>query len=523
MPVSQIGAINPNALYVPDVYVQIVPPSENFLNGVATNILGIVGTAQWGPVGAPAIVGSLSDFVQAFGNVQARKYDMGTAVWAAVLNGANAMRCVRVTDGTDTAATGIFANGGTTVLTATAKYTGSLGNAVKVALSAGSAANSWKVAVTLPGLVPEVFDNIGVGLTGNALWQAIATAINNGVSGLRGPSQIIVASAGNSTTAPVAGSVSLAGGSDGAAGVTGSTLIGQDVAPRKGMYALRSSGASVAFLADCDDPTTYTPQVAYGLSEGTYMVAVGPSGDTIANAIAAKATAGIDSYTIKILFGDWCLFSDTVNGQTRLISPQGFVAGRLSALSPEQSGLNKPLYGIVGTQKSVQNLQYSSADLQALAIAGIDVVANPCPGGTYFGSRIGCNGSSNAVINGDNYVRLTNYIAYTLDTGMGLYVGRLQSPTVRNQANGTINAFLATMWKPAGRGEGEGMIGDVSDASKQPFSVQLDNANNPAARVALGYMQIDVRVTYLSIITKLLINVEGGQSVSITVVSSTPQ
>ncbi|HHW4679812.1 MAG TPA: hypothetical protein ACQGQH_10405 [Xylella sp.] len=104
MPVSQQGAINTTALYVPDVYVQIVPPSENFLNGLPTNILGVVGTAQWGPVNAPTLVGDLSDYVQKFGNIQARKYDMGTAVWAAVLNGANNMRCVRVTDGTDVAA-----------------------------------------------------------------------------------------------------------------------------------------------------------------------------------------------------------------------------------------------------------------------------------------------------------------------------------------------------------------------------------------------------------------------------------
>ena len=60
------------------------------------------------------------------------------------------------------------------------------------------------------------------------------------------------------------------------------------------------------------------------------------------------------------------------------------------------------------------------------------------------------------------------------------------------------------------------MIGDVSDPGKQPFSVQINAANNPASRVALGYLQADVRVTFLSVITKLLINVEGGQSVRIT-------
>ncbi|MDR7257789.1 hypothetical protein J2X47_001969 [Sphingomonas sp. BE270] len=513
MPVSQQGAINTTALVVPDVYVQIVPPSDNFINGQPTNILGIVGTAQWGPANAPVIVGSIADYVQKFGNVQARKYDMGTAVWAAVLNGANNMRCVRVTDGTDTAASAVV---GTLGVTITGRYTGTLGNTIQFTLAPGSQASSWKATVALPGLVPEVFDNIGAGLTGNALWLAIAAAINTGSSGLRGPSLLVVAAAGAGTTAPTAGTTTLSGGTDGIATITGSVLIGVDTTARKGMYALRSSGASVAMLTDCDDSTTWTTQVAYGLSEGTYMIGVGPAGDTISNAVTAKATAGIDSYTMKLLFGDWCYFNDTVNSQTRLISPQGFVAGRLSSLSPEQSSLNKPLYGIVGTQKSYQNATYSSADLQALALAGIDLVTNPIPAGNSFGVRIGRNTSSNAVINGDNYPRLINYIAYTLNSGMGLYIGRLQSPAARNQVGATLNAFLGNLWQ-------QGMIGDVSDATKQPFSVQINNANNPPSRVALGYLQADVKVTFLSIITALLINVQGGQSVSVTVSSITPQ
>ena len=513
MPVSQLGSINTAALYVPDVYVQIATPSENFLNGLPTNILGIVGSAQWGPANAPTIVGSLPDYIQKFGNVQNRKYDMGTAVWAAVLNGANNMRCVRVTDGTDVAAS---ADLGTDCLTITGKYTGSLGNTLQVTLASGSQANTWRATIALPGLVPEVFDNIGAGLAGNALWVAIANAINNGISGLRGTSQFVVATAGSGTSAPTIGSVALSGGTDGASSIAGTTLLGSDTTPRKGMYALRGTGTSVAMLTDCDESLTYTNQVAFGLSEGVYMIATGPAGDTISNAVGVKSTAGIDSYTIKLMFGDWIYFNDTVNNVTRLISPQGFMAGRLSALSPEQSSLNKPLYGIVGTQKSYQNLTYSQAELQALGQAGIDLIANPIPAGNSFGGRLGVNTSSNAVINGDNYTRLTNYVAYTINKGLGIYVGSLQNPKQRNDANGTVNAFLSNMWS-------QGMIGDVNNPQKQPFSVQLNASNNPASRVALGYEQIDVRITYLSVITKLLINVEGGQSVNINVASITPQ
>ncbi|MEB2620506.1 hypothetical protein, partial [Kocuria rosea] len=220
-----------------------------------------------------------------------------------------------------------------------------------------------------------------------------------------GPSQIIVASAGVGVTAPSAATYTLAGGTDGTTTITGSVLLGQDTVPRKGMYALRNTGASVAMLADCDDSTTWSTQITYGLSEGTYMVMTGPSGDTIANAISAKSTAGVDSYAAKLLFGDWCYWLDTYNQILRLVSPQSFVAGLLANLSPQNSSLNKQIQGIVGTQKSYANQQYSSAELQQLGIAGIDLITNPVPGGSYFGARFGHNSSSNPVTNGDNYTR----------------------------------------------------------------------------------------------------------------------
>lgn len=503
MPVIQQGAAINSA--VPDVYVQITPPQQTYVNGIATNILGIVGVGSWGPVNSPMTLGSYSDASQAFGAMGNRKYDLSTAVYYACLNGATNIRGVRVTDGTDAAASAVI---GTTGVTLTAKYTGTVGNSLVAALSAGTAANSWKLVLSLPGYAPETFDNLAAGLTGNPVWVAIAAAINNGSSALRGPSKLVVAAAGASTAAPVATSVTLSGGTDGASGVTATQMVGTDGTSRTGMYALRSTGCLNAFLADCDASTSWTAQVAFGLAEGIYMIGTGPAGDTITNAVTTKSTAGIDSYSFKLLFGDWIYINDPVNGVTRLISPQSFVAGRLSALNPQESALNKQLYGIVATQKTNAAAVYSTADLQTLSNAGIDVVTNPCPGGSYFGSRIGKNTSSNAVINGDNYPRLTYYIAYTLNTAMGIQVGKLQTPTQRQNALGTITTFLSNM-------QANGMIGDVNNPTKQAFSAILDGSNNPSDQVALGREQVNVRVTYLSVITLFLVNLEGGQSVSI--------
>lgn len=740
MTVIQSGSINTTALQVPDLYVQIVPPQNAFINGVPTNIIGKVGTASWGPVNSPTIVGNLTQYVQNFGPILTNKYDMGTHIALACLQFANNFRCVRVTDGTDVAATiPIVDTAGSPVtgLTLTAFYTGAVGNTITALVSAGSSSTpgtpTYRLTLVIPNGLPEVFDNIGG--TGAAIWANMTSAVNLGQSGIRGPSQLCIASlasflsgvtittAGSYATMPTFGtsgngsgatlvgtmkavsaiisaagtgyvpadtitltggshtinsiltvattkltsvavnaggsnylvgdtitlaggtfgtaviltvatvssgavatftitnagsytantasftqgstsgvgtgatfntavwgvntvtvstpgayttlpsspvaqgstsgsgtsatftvlwgalsvavtvggtgydstsalsvtggggtggalgtlaissanapklqSYLLAGGTNGNTTINGSVLLGQDVVPRKGMYALRNTGASIVSLCDCDDSTTYSTQVTYGLSEGSYMMMVGPQGQSIAAAISAKQTAGIDSYACKLILGDWLYWLDTYNNQLRLVSPQGAFAGLLANLSPEQSSLNKPIQGIAGTQKSYSNQTYSSADLQAIATGGLDAITNPVPGGRYFGVRFGRNGSSNAVIHGDNYTRMTNYIAYTLNSAMGMFVGQLQTVNERLNAKNTIQTFLSNMQQ-------QNMIGDVNGGNA--YSVVLDATNNPSSRVALGYQQADVKVVYLSVVEYFIINVEGGQSVQI--------
>jgi len=623
MPIFQQGSLNTTALIVPDLYVQIVPPNQLLLNGVPTNVLGIVGTASWGPVNTPTIAGSAAEYAQFFGPVMNRLKDIGTALALATLQGAQFFDVVRVTDGTDTFGTSsiiatdntnqvtiggtahagdnlnlqITPSGGSlqtityimqagdtlqlgavglanavngsvamqaagfsadvpiagvfklhyqtvgtvaqsvtgvgatttitlggpstttnvTQITLSSAYTGSYGNNGLINITNGSQVGTWRVVATMPGFVPETFDNIGAGLKGNAVWNAIAAAINNGVSGIRGPSQYFkaVATIGAGATLPTVQQVTLTGGTDGASNVGTAQMIGNDTIPRTGMYAMRNQGISIGMLADLTDSTVWSTQVSFGLFEGIYMMLVGPSSDTIANACGptgTKATSGIDSYAVKMIFGDWCYWFDTVNNLQRLVSPQGIFGGLLSNLAPQNSTLNKQVYGISGTQKSLTGLTYTSADLQVLATAGWDVIANPIPAGNMFGSRLGRNASSNAVIHGDNYTRMTNYIAATLNRGMGLFVGQLQSrrpnDKTRAAAKATLDAFMQALLD-------QGMIDD--------FQNICDNSNNPSTRIALGYMQADCQVVFLSVVEYFIINLQGGQSVTINRITTQPQ
>ena len=366
----------------------------------------------------------------------------------------------------------------------------------------------------LPGRQPEVYDNIGG--TGAPFWVALATAVNQGQGPQREPSQLVVASTGGATTTPVPFATTLGAstpGSDGASGVSSIQLVGIDISPRTGMYALTGQGCSIALLTDSDDPTQWTSQSAFGLQEGVYMILTGPPGDTILNAVSVMQQTGLDSYSAKLMFGDWLWWSDQVNSTIRLVSPQGFVAGRLANLSPEQSSLNKPIYCVIGSQMSGtpgsgQSTSYSAADLAVLFGAGIDVISNPQPGGSFWGVRGGFNSSSNQAIDGDNYTRLTNYIAATLAAGMGQYVGQVINSDLFLSIRSCQLAFLQNMLS-------QGLLGS-SDGSL-PFSVICDMSNNPPSRTGLGYVQSDAQVQYQSINEKFIVNVEGGQTVQVSV------
>ena len=626
--IVKYGQLNTTALSRADLYIQIVPPQTLTLNGVPTNLGGVVGAASFGPVGAPVKFSGVTDGTQTFGPMANRASDLMTAVNNAVKQGQVGNYVgVRVSDGTDLAATASLGSGGSLAfwtalanainsgagtprgpsalvvatpyanrLGLTAKYTGSLGSQIAVSLTTGGKAGTYRLIINAPGFTPETFDNLAAGIeiatppfgsyatdtitvttnpaagatltiggttvafvasgttpVGNqvvvganaaataaalaaflnastdnnlsranysvagAVVTAIATAI--GLSGI-----VIQTSSGSGLTVAtpilMGGTTGnlvsiLAGGTDGASNLNSALLVGSDTLPRTGMYALRGTGVSVAMLADCADWGTFSLQDSFGQDEGCYMVTTTASGDTIANAVAQKAAFGIDTPWVKIMFGDWVTILDTTNDVERLVSPQAFAFGKLINLAPHMSSLNKPILGLVSTQKSAANQIYANGDIDQLDRAGFDLICNPVPGGSYFGCRTGRNASSDvADTGGDNYTRMTDYIAATMNAGLGKYIGELQSrranDNTRRKAKATIDAFLQTM------------ADTQPDPMIDSFLTVLDLSNNSITTIGGGYMFAYVKVVYMSIVRYFVINLEGGQTVTITAQATNP-
>ena len=105
------GQLNIAALNVDDAYIQIVAP-PNFITGVPTDVCGLIGTASWGPVGVPQLLGNGQTAQQVFGPMSSTSltdpFDLATDLYLTFAQATSQASlqawAVRVSDGTDTAA-----------------------------------------------------------------------------------------------------------------------------------------------------------------------------------------------------------------------------------------------------------------------------------------------------------------------------------------------------------------------------------------------------------------------------------
>ncbi|MFM0630771.1 phage tail protein [Paraburkholderia xenovorans] len=512
--IFQQGQLNVAAQSAPGVLTQIVAP-PSVIAGATTNGYGLVGVASWGPVNSPVLIGSPQAASLQIGPVKVRKYDVATALAIANLLGQYNNWCVRVTDGTDSAASvplkDTTAVTPVTGATLTGFYSGTLGNNISATIAAGTKPSTFKLTLAMAGFSPEVYDNLAG--TGATFWAALVSAVNNGQSSVRGPSQICVATIGTATLSPALATYTLTGGTDGTSGVTDTSLIGSNnTTPVTGMYALQSTAIQTLVLIDHTQSTDWSTIAAFCASYGIFGAGQGSAGQSIATVGAALNTAGVDTPWFKCLVGDWVYWNDTVNKQQRLVSPT-LVWGPMRAnRAPNDSTLNKQILGIIGTQRSQQNLPYSTPELQAACAARLDFIANPSAGGNYFSFQTDRNTSSDASTNSEAYTTMTNFLAATLGgTTFGYVVGDPQTPTMRADVKDAMGAFLTTTWQT------DGFIGDVNNPQAVPYKVTLDKSNNPNNNVALGVMAALVQVTYLSIVRVFLISLQGGSTVSVDV------
>lgn len=508
-----------NSLQVDGVYVYNQPPVPVAGQGINTSLAGIVGTASWGPLNTPTVFSDTASLYAAFGSfatagISGQPFSLVTEGQFAT-NFSNNFLGVRVSDGTDSAATAALKDSsGTNGVTLTAKYSGTEGNSVGIVLATGSQSTSGAPTLTATlqrlGYAPEVYPNL-TNPNAGGFAAALISAINNGISGVRPASQLCVASVLGSTSVTgytaTASPVSLSGGANGQ-NPTSSQQVGQDgTTGRTGVYALRGTGVQQFILAGNSDSTQFATLAAFAASEGSLSIVCLPSGTSSTNAISAKQTANANSSN-QTLLKDWMYFTDPVSGQQRLVSPMGEALGVIASLAPEQSPGNKPVAGmnnILSTERT--GTPYSYAEAQQLETAGILYVTNPIPRGAIFGFPHGQNCNPNFGSGSDTiaYTRMTNFLAASVVGLLGPFVGELQGTASNDPTRAAAKNVLSTFLNNLQR---QGRISN--------FSVQLDNLNNTPSTIAQGFCLALVQVQYMGIIKFFMATLQGGQTVQIS-------
>ena len=649
MPQVIQGAANAATLAgVDDVYVLIQPPSSAALPGAQTNTVGFTGSSSWGPLNTTLTIGSGTDLVTQFGPPTTAAFDMPTDVYIALQSGANNIKAVRVSDGTDTAAvikmndstgfatdpltvagafsagvplsvtltpvtgtavvvnyttqtsdatlTGVASSlnaainnsnavtganaflktatvvgvgitltalvsgaaqntvgvvttgvgvtvtaGSATLLTGatpgtlaslTAKYTGSYPNNAtnpsQIQVVAGSTSTTtsptYKLVITFPNSVPEVYDNVvayataGAGYAATTLIANIVNAINGtpALNQLRPASSFYIAVSGASTATPLLGTLQgvATNGTDGANPTTGQALGSDAAIPKTGMYALSGqiAGGQFCLSGNTDLANSGSPAIAFALRENALAVMSFPKGTSTNTNVANKALYGLSSPS-AIVLQDFIEFTDSVNNITaRSVAGSPFALALLATTSPETSPANRRTSVITGTSRTgaVQNQPYSPAELQLLEQNGINLFTLTPPGGNYPALRHNKNslGSADPARGNIAYSTMTKFLAASLSsTVLGQFIGQGQSrqpgDKLREKVRATVNDFLERLRNS-----------NIIDSQY----TQCDLKNNTVNGIASGLLNVACTVGYMSIVDRLVISLTGGQTVKVTTV-----
>lgn len=626
------GSINLTALQDPDLYLQVLQPPP-FIRGAPTDVIGIVGTASWGPVNTPVHMGTGTEGTQNFGPVSGLSlfdpYDLATDIVIAfgqsVSNATLEGFAVRVTDGTDAAAsvamtgtasaaaqvatlTGTITTGDTLQLTCTSSgITGSpvtvsyitragdtlplaaagmaaavnnsslLSAAGVAAVAIGAVCNVYAPASLSPAMVltrnvlgaatetitittgstttagatatalftgtlgaqirmtvaanPGLINTFNVSISGFmgttelfvgiptlGFWRALQLAMANGQANVRGPSSWArLSSVNQAVGTPAIGVYVLAGGADGRTGVTTSLILGTQTSfPPTGMWALQytTPAVGIVWLVGVTDQSAIATLDAFALTAGCSALFPLPTGTTTTAAVAVTANDGIGGPEF-IYVKDWIYWQDTVNNMRRLVPPTPFIGGHWATRSPEQSPLNDPVLLVVGTERNDPvngTIPYSPSEIGQLNTAGIMFVSNPCPGGNYFGIRAAASTSPSQATKPVEYWRLTMFIARSLQAGLGIFIGQLQSQQpnddLRNQVKAVLNAFAESL-RAAGQVDSGIGFCEYSNSTTAKFG----NGMNTPASVAQHFMYALFKATYLSSVWYFVVSIQGGTTV----------
>lgn len=349
-----------------DVGPQIQP--EVSLSGI-----GIVGTFAKGPVNKAVSIQSADQLKSLFGSDKAGLTGIKSAI-GALNQGAGDLKIVRVGAASLKAAERILKdNADADSVKVLAATPGTWGNEIKVAVAAGTLSDTFRIVV-IYGLEAETLDNLTLDNLDNVVSQYVVLEKVEGATQI--PKHV--------PAAP------LSGGDDGAA-ATDSDYIGavDENGNASGLKVLETAQVGLVLCAQQFSPTVQNALIAHcvnaSLGQGL-RVAVLNTNKGLTPGTVAALTASLDSER-AILTYPWVEPNEALGSY---VAPDGYYAGLLAVRNSNESPSNKPVLGILSTERVL-----TDADVRALTLARISpITLMPRRGG--FVVRNGLNLSTAA-------------------------------------------------------------------------------------------------------------------------------
>lgn len=420
-------------MIIPGTYIDVRSEGLIGVGGISTGNVGIVGTANRGPVGQVAVLGSYSDALDTFGSYdrwpdaaadQPKALSLTRTLEQLFAGGASTIYAVRISSAANVASMSWTLTSATdaTLLTLTASSPGTWANAITATLTAP---DGKPVTLTLAlGRTKETFSGANAGeLAQNIRDGSRFVTVSGPADADRGtvPKKLVA-----STTA---------GGPDGA------QITTTEVAA--GLAALENQPVNIVVVAGMDANTGAAAVLAHleaTENEGRERMAVmGASSDDPATIIANDASKASSPRLILVAPGivaDDAARTGEANKSVKLPASYAaaLVAGRLSTLAPQVSLTNQAVPANDLTREYNRAVQKQLLGSQVLALVR-NLGIRALKGIT----------TDTGAFRQISVRRIVDYAKAGVRIGANPYIGRLNNPRVRAALKATLDGFLAGM------------------------------------------------------------------------------
>jgi len=399
---------------LPGVSVEVKSEGLITTTAGAPNVIGLIGTANWGPIDVVTTVGSFSEAVEIFGTDDTA-LTIKKALELAYGEGATTVRCVRIGDGTEAYATKVLLNGATPVITLNGLYKGTYGNQISVTVTANATTPANRDLTITDGSLVETYIN-----------KATNTEIIEKINEVSSLCSAVLTSA--TPLVDITSITNLAGGDDGESVTNGDYV--------SGLSLFESEDINIVVCAGQSDDALHASMNSHcqNMAEvGRERIAIGGSalGESITT-IKARTTKS-DRFVFV------CPGVEVIDAQTgATVTRNGAysasgVAGMLAKYDVQTSLTNKQVTSAVDVEDA-----YTDANLKDL------LNDERCPLRKKETIRVarGITSSTNSAWKQITTRRIVDYVSDGVRTAGDSFIGRLNNTRVRSALKGVVDSFL---------------------------------------------------------------------------------